>query len=239
MAAGTEMESTGILQYADSAITAGKTRGLLSVFTDVSSAVPNSGGKMYPYDFGGTASFGYNINSGAYAGGYYINRNNSVGETAWSNINSSGGIFTMDSYYNYIHWPKDNRFVTIWDNNSNPQDDMEFVVLCDGITALDDLVLAGTIYDPSTGAPYDIGSATGSAGAFSVGTINTGWNMRINLTNLTQMQPTNVKYQITDYNNGYIYASGVITLDPSTSWFGAFQWNQDYPSIANIVLQSL
>ena len=238
MAAGTKMESTGVLQYAGSAISAGKTRGLLSVFTDVSSATPNSGGLMYPRDNTGIPSYGYLINSGSYAGDYYINRNDTVGETAWKNINNSSGKFRMDDYYNYVHWPTDNKFVTIWDNMM-AMDNMNFIVKCNGQSVLNATVNSMTVFDPSSGNPYTMASGSGSAGAFSVSAINTNWTVQMILTNTTQMMPTNINYDVKDYTTNLDIASGNVMLDMSNSWTQTITWTQRYYSIMKISLQTL
>jgi hypothetical protein len=238
MAAGTKVTSSGQLKYAGGGITGGTAYGLLDVFTDVNGATPSAGNVMSVQGTAGVYSFGYNVGGGTYRGDYYINRNDSVGETIWGNINSNG-IFRMDYYYNYIHWPTDNKFVTVWDNNNNPQDSMTFQVLCAGNKVLQDTVNAGSVYDPSSGVPYLMASGGGSSGAFTPATPNTDWVVQVNLYNVDQNQPTVVNYNITDYNNGNIYTSGKLLLDPSTGWSDGFSWTQAYPSIMVISLQSV
>jgi hypothetical protein len=238
MAVGMKIENTGTVQYANSPISAGKTHGLLTIFTDTSNATPSSGNKMFPRDFTGIASYGYYVNAGTYAGDYYINRNDMVGETFW-NYAFSTGEFNLGYFPDYIHWPTDNRFVTVWDNKNNPQDDMNFAIKCGSQTVLNDTVGAGTTYDPSGGTPYYMASGVGSSGAFASSAVNTDWSTQIILTNITQLQPTNVMYRVYDYNTGNDYITGVMLLDPSTSWSDTVSWTQRYPSIMAISLTSM
>ena len=116
---------------------------------------------------------------------------------------------------------------------------MNFTVKCGGQTVLNDTVTAGTIYDPSGGNPYYMATAGGSAGAFAASAVNTNWSAQIILTNITQIQPTNVMYRVYDYNTGADYIGGIMTLDPGTSWSDTVSWTQRYPSIMAISLQSM
>ena len=231
------MESTGIIQYADSPISGGKTRGLLSIFTDVSSAVPNSGGQMFPRDFTGISSYGYRINTGAYSGGYSINRNDSVGETIWGIINTTGE-WRLGYFYDYVHWPTDNRFIPVWDNNMSPMDDMRFVVECNSQIVLNTVVNAATIYDPSGGVPYTMATGAGSTGAFVASNVSTDWTGTITISNLTQMMGFNVMYRIYDYTTGLDIITGNMALNPP-GWTDTISWTQPYPSIMGITLQTM
>jgi len=236
--AGNKIDNTGTVQYANSPISAGKTHSLLSIFTDVSSASPGSGNRMNPRDLTGILSYGYFINAGTYAGSYAINRNDPVGEQIWRNI-AANGQWKLGDFPNYIHYPTDNRFVTVWDNSANPQDSMTFQVKCGSNTVLSDTVNPGAIYDPSGGLPYYMASGGGSSGAFVASAINTNWTVQVDLYNVDQNQPTNVMYRIYDYNTNLDYISGIMMLDPSTGWVDSVSYTQRYPSILVVSLQSM
>lgn len=216
MAAGTKIVPSGNqLTYAASGISSGVTKGLLNVFTDIGSIAPSSGDRMFPLTFS-SVEYAYYVNSGTYVGYYFINRNNPTGSQIWSNINASGE-YKMGDFYNYIHWPTDNRYVTVLDNTSTP-DDIQWVLTINGSNILDDTILASNFYDPSGGVPYYMAAGVGSAGAFSAPTINTGWNIDITLINTTRNQPTNVRVLLTDYNTGATLFFDNPMIDASTSW---------------------
>lgn len=239
MSVGMKIEGTGIIQYAGAGVTANKTRGLLTIFTDTANATPNSGGVMQPRDYGGIDSYTYEVVTGSYSGYYSINRNDTVGATIWYNINTNGQ-YKLGDFYDYVHWPTDNKFVTVWDNSMNPIDDMTFEVkLGSGSqTVLNTTVYAGTTFDPSSGVPYLMGSAAGSSGAFAASSVNTNWTSTIQIINTTQMQPTNVIYRVYDVSTNNDYISGNMMLSPP-NWSDTVSWTQRYPSIMGISLTSM
>lgn len=175
MAAGTQMKGAGtFIFYAGSAIGNGLTNGLLSVFTDVSNATPSAGGQMCPRVYTPIVEPepSYFVSSGAYAGTYYINRNNTRGEVFYNNYVNTSGSFDIDLLHSYIHWPTDQR-ISIDVQSTSP------FIWAFGIK------IGGTpIIDIST--PYNTSLTTyaslpSSAGAYSPNTINTGWTFTIGI----------------------------------------------------------
>jgi hypothetical protein len=217
MAAGTRIISSGNpIQYANGSIAGGLTKSLLSVFTDVSSATPSSGDEMYPQTFTGPNP-AYSVIGGTYGRNYFINRNNPTGSTIWSNINSNG-LYAMGDFYEYTHWPTDNRYVTIMVNMSPDDIYWQLKIVSPSQTILSDTIPATTNYDPSSGVPYFMAAGVGSAGAFSMTSINADWNIEIYIQNTTQIQPTDVRITLRDYNTNEPIFNDNAVLDPGTSW---------------------
>jgi hypothetical protein len=225
MAAGTRIASSGnAIQYAGASISSGVTKGLLNVFRDTSGIAPSSGDNMFPNK--STSDYKYIVSAGTYGGSYFINRNDPVGESQWSTINSTGKFY-MNGFYDYIHWPTDNRFVTTMDNMT--PDDIRWYIDCDGNKVLDDTIPATTMYDPSSGAPYYMASGAGSSGAFSAAGVNTNWTVNFTISNLTQIQPTSLTIDVRDYDTNNPMYSNNVTLDPGNGWtFSDFFRNEYY-----------
>jgi len=242
MAAGVRITPSGQLNYAGGGISSGYAYGLLDIFTDVNGATPSAGNVMFPRDYGSVNSWGYYVGGGTYRGDYWINRNNTVGESVWNNAYYGHGI-EMGDYYNYIHWPTDNRYVTIWDNTNNPQDSMTFkieVIDTNGTkTVLSDTVNAGSVYDPSSGLPYYMQNGGGSSGAYTAAAINTGWTTKVTLYDVDQNQETPIMYTVTDYDTGIQITSGNLVLNIENGWIDSFTWDQPFMSIMNIFVQSM
>jgi len=179
MAAGTQIRGTGNpIFYAGSAITNGLTGGLLSVFTDVSGATPSGNGRMYP---GVTTIItqpepNYRVNAGTYLGSYYINRNDSVGESFYSNFASTGGQFDIDLLHSYIHWTTDQRLSIDLQNISNAF--YGFRLLISGTPVVDLASISPAPY--GQGLDY-YANFPGSGGAYSPASINTGWTFTISV----------------------------------------------------------
>jgi hypothetical protein len=177
MAAGTKIKVSGNrVSYAGSGISGGLTSGLLSVFTDVSGATPAAGSLMRPKvnNIIGSNEPLYAITGGTYSGEYFINRNDPVGETFYSNWNALGGRFSLDDFHSYIHWPTDQRLAIDVNNGSGFIYGFAIKI---GSTPIIDL----SAFSPgpySTGLDY-YGNLPGTAGAYSPGTINTGWGLII------------------------------------------------------------
>ena len=152
------------------------TNGLLSVFTNDSGAVP-IGGLMTPRP---TTPLiqpepSYRVVSSIYTGTYFINRNDTVGETFYSNWVSSGYKFSLFDFYNYRHWPADQRLeLNLITSPNNPFYGFRIRIGGHGDVMY---LFSGTDYS----SPLDYyGVFPFSAGSFSPSLVNTGWNLDFN-----------------------------------------------------------
>jgi len=210
--AGSKIVSSGGLQYADAPISSGLTRSLLSVFTDVSSAVPSTGDIMQIYNPSSpNRNYGYTVVGGTYASTYFINKNDPQGAQIWTNM--ATGFFQISDFYNYQHWTPDNYLAI--DANVNPPDIFNFEVYCNSNTVFSD-----TMTNPN----YSLGntpmaSAPGSSGAFDVGAINTDWTTSFTIFLRSPSMPSyNVFFDVIDLYTGDALYSNIFTLDSSNGF---------------------
>lgn len=227
MAAGNIVSAVGSLQYAGASISGGTSKGLLNIFTDISGAAPSSGDQMYPVYTSPDAY--YYVAAGAYVGGYNINRNDPVGAAAWGNIVTSGGQFNLNDFHGYCHWPLDNYFA-IRVNNNTP-DDVDVLIETPGPPAAiicHTTVPSATMFDPFSGTASTYASGPGTSGAFSRSIINSPWDIKFTLINISQIQPSNVTITVTDYYDGSTFYTNNLTLDPGTGWAASDNWSNRY-----------
>lgn len=183
-------------------ISAMLTNGLLSVFTNDSGAVP-IGGRMAPRvttQLTQPEPFYMVVNS-IYNGTYFINRNDTVGETFYSNWSSSGK-FSLFDFYNYRHWPSDQRLeFRLITSPNNPFYGFRIKILGHGDVMY---LFSGTDYS----SPLDYyGVFPFSTGSFSPSLVNTGWNLDFDCTYDTTQNSTSPYTQdwnirCADYHTG-------------------------------------
>jgi hypothetical protein len=210
------------LRYADDLIGTGSppnvTRSLLSVFTDVSLARPSIGDTMY-LNTAVPDSISYTIPNGTYAGIYFINRNNIKGEVVYNNFTSTGQI-SLSDFYDYQHWTEDNRFAITFLNNIN--DNLKLFLRIDPAVAnqqlMFDNITPTSLYDPYSGNAINYNSAINSAGPYSAPTINTNWDIQIDVLNVDQTQGAILDIEVTDFHSGTNIATFNTPLDPSIGW---------------------
>ena len=204
---------SGIIAYADQPIvfvppgSGGPnyyTSGLLSIFTEVTNATPTVGSKMRPFLINPLVKSEpcYRVNSGSTAGTYSINRNHPVGETFYNNWDGTAQ-FSLQDFYNYKHWPDDQR-LAIDLRMLSPNTFYFFSIKCGVAPIMDLSAYSGGSYN----SPLDYyGVFPNSAGNFSPNTVNTGWNLDISFgydSSMNFSPPYTQDWDIlcTDYHTG-------------------------------------
>jgi hypothetical protein len=201
----------------------GNTDSFYKAFTQGNNTLTGGEGAKWQDPSGVTAlNFGPEIASGPYAGLYYINRNDVVGEVAWTNTATGNQEYRWSDFYDYDHNPVDQRY-WIYGNLNNPNDHTLDVSVT-GASGIINTTLpgGGGVYDPATGAAIYYGDmGMGSAGAYQPSP-NTDWSLRVNWNLITGMGISTTDITITDQHSGatYGYFPG-ITLSIGPPFFNA------------------
>lgn len=227
---GGSTASGGPISYASGSIVSGETRSLLTVFTETANATPSSGNLMYPLF--SSSDLYFVVDSGTYAGAYYINRNTIEGETRWGNA-YFGQLLSLGDLLNYQHWPPDNRLIVVVDNQSS---DTHQVTIKYNTTNVFDTGVSTGLYEPFSGTPSFCASAPGG-NAFDVGAVNTDWTIYFIIENKDQVNNSEVTITMTDFH-GVLpsdYAKGG-SINSGTSWLfnESSAWN--YWRVPNIYI---
>lgn len=237
--AGSTISLTGPISYASGSISASVSTSLLSSFTEVSNATLASGNKMYPSEINYTTinDLYYTVESGSYAGIYYINRNDPAGVNAFNEALISGlGTVYFDQFRGYRHWPDDNQFAP--SINVFSAEDHTITIKYGGQIILD-VYLNGSsgTYDPFAGFPDFCGNGPNSAGKFDAGAVSTGWDLYINVTNVTQNANSSVEFNVYDYHyaGNYIVYSNA-DINSGTSWMAEITQPLNYWVVPAILL---
>lgn len=224
------------ITYGGANVVSGKSRGILTILTQIPSAIPSFGDKMF-WD-GGGPDYGFIVNSGTYAGGYPVNRNNTIGENIWRTAAINSGLMRMVDWYDYQHWINDQRFGITITNNSSDDHYIQLKVLAMGgispVTYTSN-AMSG-IFDPFSGGIDYYANGPGSTGAWDPGAVNTGWTMQITVINVTQNMPSILNVDVSDYHTrNSIYNSNGPLFPPNT-WTLQDTWNQRYYSAFNCII---
>jgi hypothetical protein len=202
----------------------GTTDSFYKAFTQGNNSMGGGELAKWQYPPGVSAlNFGPEIASGPYAGLYYINRNDHVGEAAWTN--TATGVnqeYHWSDFYDYDHNPVDQRY-WIYGNLNNPNDHTLDVSVT-GHSGIIQTTLPGAsgYYDPYSGAAIYYGdTGMGSGGAYQPSP-NTDWSLRLNWSVTTAMGISTTDITILDHHSSatYGYFPG-ITLSIGAPFFNA------------------
>ena len=213
--AGCSIPTGGSIRYASGSISAGETTSLLSTFTEISNAVPASGNRMYPVWSPANANLYFTIDSGSYAGNYYINRNNTYGVDAWSEAQVNSGRMRLNLLRGYQHWPADNYVNLIL---SNKTADIHNITINFNATTIFNQDLAA-----SQGSDYNsngiilCANAPGNS-AFDVGTVSTDWTVDYTVENKDAINTSNVTVTVTDHHTSESLHTSNFSLSSGTVW---------------------
>jgi hypothetical protein len=205
------------------------TDGLLNAFTEVT-GVLLTGGEEMSVDLS-SSDYCFRVASGTYSDNYFINRNDPVGEAIWSNINNAGDAnLRIGDFYDYHHWPPDNRCTVLFDN-SNPMEDvtLDLKIFASGGVGIYNWTIpaSGGTFNPSGGALQDYASQPGSSGfPYSAPSVNTDWFIQITVTSTPATVPVMVTVDIQDFHNGHSLYNNAFPLDPSNGWAFVDNWRQ-------------
>ena len=180
MAQGDSTSHTGLLKYANGNFTGGppsSNPGLLNVFTDVGGTILSSGEQMKPQS---NYPARFVVNSGSYAGTYYINHNDQTGYTMATDHFIYSGRTNIDLLHAYTHWPND-QMMAISNFNNNTPWGCDMFIRANGQFVLNasNITNGGGQYDPtSNGGNLDYyANFPGSNGAFTPSAVNTDWTI--------------------------------------------------------------
>jgi hypothetical protein len=228
--AGSTISLTGPISYASGSISAGETTSLLSTFTEVSNAVPVAGNKMYPVYL--NDQLYYSIDSGSYAGNYYINRHDSYGLSAWTNRSTGGGI-RLNQLRGYRHWPADNYVYPRIRNFSSDDHDVLIQFNAIKVFQLSLGAISANDYDPGDIVPCS--AVPDQYNAFESSGVNDGWSVTYTVTNTTQTYGSSVTVDVIDWHTTEALHSNFFDLNAGTVWsfedgYSNFYWK--VPAIA-------
>lgn len=228
--AGSKIYTSGPIRYANDVIDTLETTSLLSVFTEVSEATLTTGDAMYPAF--GSGDLYFVVTNGSYAGGYYINRNDLIGEAAWSNTNASGSV-SLDTLHGYQHWVPDNRILVIVDNQSA---DTHQVAIYYDATRIYNASIGTSYYNPFSGVRDLCANAPGG-NPIDIGAVNTGWTIYFTITNTDQVNTSEVTIDMDDYHTPLAtpYSKGG-SINSGTSWVFNESSAWDYWRVPNILI---
>ena len=228
--AGTAISLTGSISYASGSAADGTLKSLLTAFTEVTNAVPAAGNKMYPVYF--NDQLYYSIDSGSYAGNYYINRHDSYGLNAWSN-RSTGGSISLNQLRGYCHWPTDNYVFPRIRNFSF--DDFDVLIQFNAIKVFQLSLGAMSANDYDPGDIVLCSTVPDQYNAFAASGVSDGWSVTYSVTNTTQAYGTAVDVYVIDWHTDEVLHSNYFDLNAGTVWsfedgYSNFYWK--VPAIA-------